>query len=128
MDEIFNPGSIAVVGASPDPSKAGYQFFKGLVDLKFDGDIYPINLEGSDVLGFKGYRNLRDVPGPLDYVTVAIPVHEVPKIIEDCVAKGVKAFTSHGNNYDGGSLQYREDKRHSEIPRRHQKRIAENEA
>jgi acyl-CoA synthetase (NDP forming) len=91
LDEIFNPRSIAVVGASPDPNKAGYHFFKGLVDLKFDGDIYPINLDGSDVLGFKGYRNLREVPSSIDYVTVAIPAHEVPKIIEDCVAKSVKA-------------------------------------
>jgi len=91
LDEIFSPRSIAVVGASPDPNKAGYLFFKGLVDLKFDGDIYPINLDGSDVLGFKGYRNLRDVPRPIDYVTVAIPAHEVPKIIEDCAVKCVKA-------------------------------------
>jgi len=90
LDDIFNPRSIAVVGASPDPNKAGYYFFKGLVDLKFDGDVYPINLDGSDVLGFKGYRNLRDVPGPVDYVTVAIPAPKVPKIIEDCAAKGVK--------------------------------------
>jgi acyl-CoA synthetase (NDP forming) len=90
LDEIFNPTSIAVVGASPDPDKAGHQFFRGLIDLKFSGDIYPINLEGNDVLGFKGYRNLRDVPGPVDYVTVAIPAHEVPKTIEDCATKGVK--------------------------------------
>lgn len=90
LDKIFNPRSIAVVGASQDPNKAGYHFFKGLVDLKFDGDIYPINLDGSDVLGFKGYRNLRDVAGPVDYVIVAIPAPKVPKIIEDCTAKGVK--------------------------------------
>jgi len=97
LDEFFNPRSIAVVGASPDPTKAGYHFFRGLVELKFDGDIYPINLNGSDVLGFKGYRNLRDVPAPIDYVIIAIPAYEVPKIIEDCVAKGVKVvhiFTS----------------------------------
>jgi len=53
LDEIFNPRSIAVVGASPDPNKAGYHFFKGLVDLKFDGAVYPVNLNGGDVLGFK---------------------------------------------------------------------------
>jgi acyl-CoA synthetase (NDP forming) len=97
LDEIFNPRSIAVVGASPDPNKAGYHFFKGLVDLKFDGTIYPINLNGSDVLGFKGYRNLRDVSASIDYVTVAIPAYKVTKIIEDCAAKGVKIvhiFTS----------------------------------
>lgn len=97
LDEIFNPKSIAVVGASPDPSKAGYHFFRGLVNLKFDGNIYPINLDGSDVLGFKGYRNIRDVPNPIDYVTISIPAPEVPKIIEDCVAKRVKVvhiFTS----------------------------------
>jgi len=97
LDEIFNPKSIAVVGASPDPNKAGYHFFRGLVNLKFDGDIYPINLDGKDVLGFKGYRNLRDVPAPIDYVAVAVPATEVPKIIEDCVAKGVRVvhiFTS----------------------------------
>jgi len=97
LDEIFNPRSIAVVGASPDPNKAGYYFFRGLVDLKFDGTVYPINLNGSDVLGFKGYRNLRDVPTSIDYVIVAIPAYKVPKIIEDCVAKSVKIvhiFTS----------------------------------
>ncbi len=97
LDEVFNPRSIAVIGASPDPNKAGYHFFKGLVDLKFDGTIYPINLDGSDVLGFKGYRNVRDVPVPVEYVIVAVPAHEVPKITEDCAAKGVNVvhiFTS----------------------------------
>ncbi|MDH5391039.1 MAG: CoA-binding protein, partial [Candidatus Bathyarchaeota archaeon] len=97
LDEIFNPRSIAVIGASPDPNKAGYHFFKGLLDLKFDGAVYPVNLNGSDVLGFKGYRNLRDVSAPIDYVIVAIPAYKVPEIIEDCVAKGVKTvhvFTS----------------------------------
>jgi len=97
LDEIFNPRSIAVVGASPDPNKAGYHFFKGIVDLKFDGAVYPINLNGGDVLGFKSYRSLRDVPAPIDYVIVAIPAYKVPEIIEDCVVTGVKTvhiFTS----------------------------------
>ncbi len=97
LDKIFNPRSVAVVGASPDPNKAGYHFFKGLVDLQFDGAVYPINLDGGDVLGFKGYRSLRDVSASIDYVIVAIPAYKVPKIIEDCVAKGVKTvhvFTS----------------------------------
>jgi len=90
LDGIFNPRSVAVVGASSDPDKAGHQFFKGLVDLRFSGDIYPINLEGDDVLGFKGYASLKDVPGSVDYVTVAIPAHYVPKVIGDCATKGVK--------------------------------------
>jgi acyl-CoA synthetase (NDP forming) len=93
LDAIFYPRSIAVVGAAPGPFNPHTQIFLyTLVELGFKGEIYPINPRAEDILGFKAYRNVRDVPGPVDYVICIIPASGTRQLVEDCVAKGVKAL------------------------------------
>ena len=97
LDYIFYPRSVAVVGASTDPTKRGYDYTNGLVTMGFKGAIYPINPRGGELLGLKVYASLRDVPGPVDYVISCIPARQVVQLMEDCAAVGVKAvqfFTS----------------------------------
>ncbi len=93
LDPIFCPRSVAVVGAAPGPFNPHTQIFLyPLAEFGFKGDIYPINPRVEDILGLKAYCNVRDVPGPLDYVICIIPASGTKQLVEDCVAKGVKAL------------------------------------
>ena len=86
LHAALNPRSIAVVGASRNPNKVGYQVCKELMDWHFKGEIIPVNPRATEILGLKAYPTLRDIPHPVDLVFVAVPAHLVKSIIEDAVA------------------------------------------
>ena len=91
LDSAFHPTSVAVAGASP--GKQGQLFVDSLLASGFKGDVYPINPRGEGLSDLKGYANVKDVPGPVDYVTCCIPRQAVPQLIRDCAAKGVKVIS-----------------------------------
>ena len=92
LEVVFNPRSVAVVGATSDPVKFGYGYLKGIMDLEFAGKLYPINPNRSEVLGIKAYPSIRDAPPPIDYAISNISADLVPRMVEDCVAMGVKVL------------------------------------
>ena len=91
LDYIFHPRSIAVAGASESPDKFGHTYFKNVLE-HFSGPVYPINGRATEILGEKTYASVRDVPGPVDYVVSAVPNNAALGLVDDCVAKGVKAL------------------------------------
>ncbi len=91
LEEVLHPQSIAVVGASDNPSAAGYGFTEFFLLHNFKGKIYPVNPKYSEILGMKAYASLRDIPTSVDYVISCIPAREVLTMLEDCSQKGVKA-------------------------------------
>lgn len=98
FEPIFYPRSVAVIGASAEAGRPGHQFLRALLEFGFRGALYPVNPEGpAEILGFKTYRSVRDVPYPVDFAFITVPAVSVPRVIEDCVASGVRAveiFTS----------------------------------
>ena len=93
MDLFFNPRSVAVLGASGTPGKLGNVIVKNIADSDFAGDVYPVNPKSDEILGYKVYRSVTEIPGDVDLVVTALPT---PKItlgaIEECARKGVKAI------------------------------------
>jgi len=87
---LFYPRSIAIVGASRDERKPGFGFVRGLLEAGFKGPVYPVNPAGGEIAGLKVYPRLTDIPGPVDYVTIAVPAAAVPPVLDECAAKGVK--------------------------------------
>ncbi len=85
---IFNPKSIAVIGATPKERKAGYSILKNL--LKFKGKVYPINPKYSEVLGLKCYKSILDVDDKIDLAIIVVPNVVVPQVLEECGEKRVK--------------------------------------
>ena len=63
LDSILNPKSVAVVGASTDPFKWGYMLLNAVKESGFEGDIYPINPKGGEILGLPVYTSVKEVPG-----------------------------------------------------------------
>ena len=91
LDPIFHPRSIAVAGASTDPSKSGHQFFSHQVNQGFAGDLYPVNPRGEDVLGYRGYKSLDAIPGHVDYVISSVPAEASLDLIDQAGRKGTRA-------------------------------------
>ncbi len=86
LRRLFNPASIAIVGASTDPGKAGYQAVNSL--RGFPGRLYPINPKAGEVAGFKAYPSVAAVGGPIDLVILAIPAPACVAAAREAAAAG----------------------------------------
>ncbi len=91
VEKLLRPRSVAVIGASRDPSKIGHQVLKNILSSGFRGAVYPVNPNASEVLGLRCYASVLDVPGPVDLAVVAVPAKLVPQVVEECGRKGVGA-------------------------------------
>ena len=96
LDAFFNPKSVAVIGATKKVGKAGYVIFKNLATNKqrgvFKGELYPVNPGEDSILGFKCFQSLSKVPGSeVDLIVIIVPAKYVASVMEEAVAKKVKA-------------------------------------
>jgi len=89
LERIFNAESVAVIGASRNPTKRGYQAIKILLDENFEGSIYPVNPKEKRVLGLRCYPDVDAIPDPVDLALVTTPAVTVPSILKACGRKGI---------------------------------------
>jgi len=75
---IFQPRGIAVIGASNDPAKLGCSTMKNILGGGYRGKVYPINPKGEEIMGLKSYRDILEVPDPVDVAIVVIPAKFIP--------------------------------------------------
>jgi acyl-CoA synthetase (NDP forming) len=98
LDTMFHPKSVAIVGASSNPlAWGGTSFLRRLLKLGFDGSLYPVNPNDTEIQGLKAYPDVRSLPETPDLIIIAIPASAVPQVLEDCIttgAKNVHIFTS----------------------------------
>ncbi|MHB8780002.1 MAG: CoA-binding protein [Candidatus Geothermincolia bacterium] len=88
---LFYPESIAVVGASDNPSKLGFQSLAA-ARSGFRGAVYPVNPGAAgEIQGLSAYRSLADVPGRLDLVVYAVPEPLVAPAVREAAARGARA-------------------------------------
>jgi len=90
LSKLFNPSSIAVVGASQFPEKVGAIALKNIILSKFKGKIYPVNPTIPNVGSLKFYPSLSAIPEIPDLVVIAIPSPLVINILEECGFLGIK--------------------------------------
>ncbi len=88
---FFNPKSVAVIGASSNPDKLGYAVVKNLLDGGYSrlGRVYPINPTAQEILGFKAFPTVQQVPDPIDLAVIVIPYPHVPDALRTCGQKGI---------------------------------------
>ena len=87
---LFNPKSVAVIGASNNMEKWGFNILNILV-AKGRRKVYAINKSESEVQGMKAYRSVKEVPEPVELAVITVPFLDIPAAMRDCVQKGVKA-------------------------------------
>ena len=90
INAIFNPRTVALVGASGEEGKTGYVFAKNL-SAGYKGKIFMINPNGGEILGHVAYRSILDCPEDIDLAVIVIPNKGVPAAMLKLVAKNCKA-------------------------------------
>ncbi len=91
LKELFNPESVAVIGASRTKGKVGRAVLENLLN-DFKGSIIPINPKSDDILGLPCYPTILDVPDNIkvDLAVIVVPARFVPDTIDECGRAGVK--------------------------------------
>ncbi|MCX6006095.1 MAG: acetate--CoA ligase family protein [Chloroflexi bacterium] len=87
---LFEPRSVAVLGASSKAGKLGNTLVSNLIFSKYKGKIYPVNPSGGDILGLAAYKDVADVPGEIDLAVIVIPANVTFEAVKSCADKGVK--------------------------------------
>ncbi len=90
LHALFSPRSIAVVGASRDRSKLGYQILDNIVSQGFGGKIYPVNPKAKRLHGLDVYRSVSAIGKPVDLAVIVVPQQLVARVLEDCGQAGVE--------------------------------------
>ena len=86
---LFNPRSIAVIGASPEAHRPGAQTIRALLDRGFKGGVYPVNPKYPQIADLRCYASIADVPAPCDIAVIALPAEAVPDMVAQCGRHGV---------------------------------------
>ena len=89
LEKIFSAKSIALVGASDKEGSVGYALMKNLTNQGYEGKVYPVNINKTQILGTKAYQNVGQLPETVDLAVIATPAKTVPNIVEDCGKAGI---------------------------------------
>jgi acetyl coenzyme A synthetase (ADP forming)-like protein len=89
MNRIMQPKSLAVIGASSEAGKIGNSVMKNLINGGYKGNIYPIHPKATEILGYKAYASVKDVPGEIDTAVFAIPAKFVASALVECGEKKI---------------------------------------
>lgn len=92
LEALFEPRSVAVVGASRSPGVIGHEIFKNLLDAGFQGPVYPVNPNAEVVRSVRAYPSVAAIPDPVDLAVITVPARFVLEVVDECGAKGVKGL------------------------------------
>ena len=90
LDKIFNPKTVAIVGASDVEGSVGYAIVKNLTQQGYKGKVYFVNIRKPEILGVKTYPTVNEIPEAVDLAMIATPAKTVPDVMEECGRAGVK--------------------------------------
>ena len=89
---LLKPRSIAIIGASATPGKIGNTVIRNLIDSEYKGGVYPVNPTAVEILGFKCYPTVNDIPYVVDAAVITVPAKFVLEATKQCGEKGVKGL------------------------------------
>lgn len=91
FNSFFNPQSVAIVGASRQKGKVGYEILSNMLEAGYKGKIYPVNSKAEEIEGLKCYPDLASIGEIPELVVLVIPAKVVPAVIQECAKIGTKA-------------------------------------
>ncbi len=92
MRPFFEPKVVAVIGASRDPARIGSVTLRNLRETGFTGLLVPVHPEAETLEGLTAYPTVSAIPEPVDLAVIVVPATHVAAVVDDCIAKGVKAL------------------------------------
>ena len=91
FDKLLRPASVAVIGASANRSKVGNNVLLNILQGGYEGEVYPVNPSADTIEGKTCYKNVSDIPGPVDLAVIVIKRDLVIPMLRACAQKGIKA-------------------------------------
>ena len=112
LDALLRPASVAVIGASNDPTRIGGRPIRYLRAAGFAGRVYPVNPRHAEVQGLPAFPRIQDVPEAVDLAIVAVPAPSVVDTVRACAARGVQVVVIYSAGFaemgaEGRRLQQR---------------------
>ena len=112
LDALLRPASVAVIGASNDPTRIGGRPIRYLRAAGFAGRVYPVNPRHAEVQGLPAFPRIQDVPEAVDLAIVAVPAPSVVDTVQACAARGVQVVVIYSAGFaemgaEGRRLQQR---------------------
>jgi acetate---CoA ligase (ADP-forming) len=89
---FFEPRTIAVVGANAGRGRIGSEILHNLRETGFTGTLLPVHPTATEIDGLPAYRSVRDIAGDVDLAVIVVPAARVAAVVDDCLAKGVRAL------------------------------------
>jgi acetate---CoA ligase (ADP-forming) len=94
LKPLFEPDSVAVLGASNDPAKWGHWLARGALRGEHRRQVYLVNRNGGEIFGRVAYRSMADLPGPADLVILSLPSSVFEEAVDASLAAGAKAIVA----------------------------------
>jgi acetyl coenzyme A synthetase (ADP forming)-like protein len=91
LESFFNPKSVAIVGASRQKGKVGYEILTNMLSAGYAGVIFPVNPKAESIEGLKCYPNLESIGQTPDLVIIIVPAKVVPEVMRQCAKVGAKS-------------------------------------
>ncbi|MEJ3656325.1 GNAT family N-acetyltransferase [Actinomycetes bacterium KLBMP 9759] len=111
VHNVLHPSSVAVIGASTDPSKIGHAVLSNLLRGNFTGPVFPVNPDARSVRGVRAYASVTEIPDEVDLAVVAVPAAGIDEVMDSCMEKGVKALVVVSSGFadagEGGTVAER---------------------
>ncbi len=89
LTPFFEPRSVAIVGASGTPGKAGYEAIRNLQANAYPGHIYPVNPRGGEILGLPVMASIGTLPDGVDVAIIILPAEATPQAVRECASRGI---------------------------------------
>jgi len=88
---LLSPDSVAIIGAAADERSLRGRLTRQLIEHGYDGRIYPVTRSQTEVLGYKAYPTIAEIPEAADLAIILVPAAHVVSAIEQCGARGIPA-------------------------------------
>ncbi|MFP3879797.1 MAG: GNAT family N-acetyltransferase [Dehalococcoidia bacterium] len=89
---VLSPHSVAIIGASRQEGSIGQLLLQCIMESRFTGVVYPVNPAAESVLTVKAYPSVLNIEDEIELAIIAVPAPAVPKVVEECGQKGVRAI------------------------------------
>ena len=89
LTKLLDAKSVAIIGASKNPTKRGFQAIRTLQDEGYEGEIYPVNPKEDYILGLKCFESITAIKAPIDLALITTPARTIPALMDECGEKGV---------------------------------------
>ena len=92
LTAFFEPRTVVVFGASRNRHKIGSEVLHNLIASGYRGTVIPIHPSAREIQALRAYQRLSDYPGDIDLAMIVVPAVQVEAVVDDCLAKGVRAI------------------------------------